>query len=536
MKFVFTFLSLLFANFLFSQSQELLGLEKELSKLGGLNFVKAAVNLSEEYYREGYYQKAVEKAKKAHSTAAQMGDKEWMAIALNRQSKALIQLPRRKAANRQEAIANFQQSIRLSENNNLKLDNLQQLKQVALMRNKKKELTQIEARIAALEGTLVIAPPLEKEEVKGLFGKRRNAIEKANAIKEENESLNMQLAQMESEKAKLRRNYQYVLNEQKSLIEDMSEEQMRQELALLQQEKLLDSMVISSMFDSINLVQQEREIAFKETELAEQKAQVELKNSQRNFLIAIAAIVLILAIGLFLRYQGMRAHNFVLEEKNNIIKEEKQRSEDLLLNILPVAIADELKEKGTASTRFYDSATVIFTDFKNFSKISKEVSPQHLVKDLDFCFKQFDKIIEKYGLEKIKTIGDAYMCAGGVPKPNNGHVVDAVRAAMEIQAFLLNWKLQKVDANEPFFEARVGVHTGPIIAGVVGSKKFAYDIWGDTVNVASRMESSGEPGKVNISKTTYDLVKDKFDCKYRGKVAAKNVGEIDMYFVEKAVA
>jgi len=186
---------------------------------------------------------------------------------------------------------------------------------------------------------------------------------------------------------------------------------------------------------------------------------------------------------------------------------------------------------GKAKTRFHNNVSVLFTDFVNFSGISENLSPEQLVENLDYCFKNFDKIIEKYELEKIKTIGDSYICAGGLTIEQPGHAQRVIKAAIEIQLFLQTLKKEKQAKKEPFFEARIGIHVGPIIAGVVGLKKFTYDIWGDTVNVASRMESSGEPGKVNISEDIYNLVKEDFSFEYRGKVDAKNKGKIDMYYV-----
>jgi class 3 adenylate cyclase len=218
--------------------------------------------------------------------------------------------------------------------------------------------------------------------------------------------------------------------------------------------------------------------------------------------------------------------------QKKIISKEKKRSEDLLLNILPHEVAEELKAKGNADAQLIDEVTVLFTDFKGFTQLSEKLSPKELVAEINECFSAFDYIMEKHSVEKIKTIGDAYMAAGGLPTANNTHAENVVNAALEIQTFMQEHKAKKLAANELFFEIRIGVHTGPVVAGIVGVKKFAYDIWGDTVNTASRMESSGEVGKVNISGTTYDLVKDKFNCVHRGKVQAKGKGEIDMYFVE----
>lgn len=208
------------------------------------------------------------------------------------------------------------------------------------------------------------------------------------------------------------------------------------------------------------------------------------------------------------------------------------KSEALLLNILPKEIAEELKINGMVEAKQFDDVTVMFTDFKNFTQISEKLNPAELVAEIDILFKAFDNIISKHNIEKIKTIGDSYMCAGGLPIANKTHAYDVVTATMDIQQFMQqHLQKRKMEGKEPF-EIRIGVHTGPVVAGIVGEKKFAYDIWGDTVNVASRMESSGEAGKVNISGCTYDLVKDKFTCRYRGKIQAKNKGGIDMYFVE----
>jgi len=223
-----------------------------------------------------------------------------------------------------------------------------------------------------------------------------------------------------------------------------------------------------------------------------------------------------------------------VQERTKELRLEKQKSDDLLLNILPEEVANELKEKGSADAKQFDMVTVMFTDFKGFTKISERLSPSQLVEEIHICFKAFDAIIAKHNIEKIKTIGDAYMCAGGLPVSNETHAVDVVNAAIEIRQFMQEHLEQKKLAGEEVFEIRIGIHTGPVVAGIVGIRKFAYDIWGDTVNVASRLESSGEAGKINISGSTYEYVKDQFACTHRGKIEAKNKGQIDMYFVENA--
>ena len=208
---------------------------------------------------------------------------------------------------------------------------------------------------------------------------------------------------------------------------------------------------------------------------------------------------------------------------------------DLLLNILPEELIEELKEKGSIAAQHFDEVTVMFTDFKNFTQIAEKLSPSELVSEIHTCFKAFDDIINKHKIEKIKTIGDSYMCAGGLPVPNKTHATDVVNAAIEIQLFVKEYYEQRKKEGKEAFEIRIGIHSGPVVAGIVGVKKFAYDIWGDTVNTASRIESSGEAGKVNISETTYYKVKDTFNCTHRGKIEAKNKGEMDMYFVESQI-
>jgi class 3 adenylate cyclase/ligand-binding sensor domain-containing protein len=217
------------------------------------------------------------------------------------------------------------------------------------------------------------------------------------------------------------------------------------------------------------------------------------------------------------------------------IRREKQKSEDLLLNILPKQIAEELKVKNATEAQEYALVSVLFTDFKGFTNVAEKLTPNELINELNICFSAFDEIIGKHGIEKIKTIGDAYMCAGGIPDPNTSNPVDVILAGLEIQDFMRRMGEEKARKGEAYWQLRLGIHTGELVAGVVGKKKFAYDIWGDTVNTASRMESSGEPMKVNISGMTYVLVKDFFVCTHRGKIPAKNKGDIDMYFVERII-
>jgi class 3 adenylate cyclase len=221
-----------------------------------------------------------------------------------------------------------------------------------------------------------------------------------------------------------------------------------------------------------------------------------------------------------------------VEERTKELQLEKNKSDDLLLNILPLDTANELKLNGFAKPKHYDEVTVLFTDFKNFTKISEKLSAVELVEEINFCYSNFDRIITKYGIEKIKTIGDSYMCVGGLDNNTKQNVINTVLAAIEIRDFMEAEKDRRSLNDQFYFDIRIGLHTGPVIAGIVGIKKFAYDIWGNTVNIASRMESASEPGKINVSGETYELIKAHFNCEYRGKVMAKNKGDIDMYFVE----
>ena len=293
----------------------------------------------------------------------------------------------------------------------------------------------------------------------------------------------------------------------------------------------------STLKDSLNKIKIQKLNEFQNVGFNEQMRIEELEKEKivtqgkiRTYgLLGGICIFLMIVFLLYRNNKQKQKANKVLEEKNIIITHEKSRSEDLLLNILPYETAQELKEKGKSEARLFDEVTVMFTDFKGFTQISEKLSPAELVAEIDTCFKAFDEIITKYNIEKIKTIGDSYMCAGGLPVPNKTNATDVINAGLEIRDFMLR---RRSENSNPGFEIRIGVNTGPVIAGIVGNKKFAYDIWGDTVNIASRMESSGEAGKVNISVTTYELVKDQFMCIGRGKIQAKYKGEIDMYFVE----
>ncbi len=288
--------------------------------------------------------------------------------------------------------------------------------------------------------------------------------------------------------------------------------------------RIRDSLSISSRTEQLmsENLKQERQ----KQEAAAVKNRLEIRQARNQLYMTHSGVgfFVIVSLLVYRNYRNQKRHNRLLDAA-------KQKSDQLLLNILPHETAEELKQTGRAKARQFEAVTVMFTDFKDFTQASERMNAEELVDVINFYFTEFDRIITRHNIEKIKIIGDSYMCAGGLPVPNGTHALDVVAAAVELQAFILEQKKRRSDDGKPFFEIRIGIHTGPVVAGIVGLKKFAYDIWGDTVNTASRMESAGEPNRVNISGATYERVKDRFACTYRGKVSAKHKGEIDMYFV-----
>ncbi len=218
-----------------------------------------------------------------------------------------------------------------------------------------------------------------------------------------------------------------------------------------------------------------------------------------------------------------------IRSQKRVIEREQKRSDELLLNILPEAIMHELKATGKTPAHRFEQVSVIFADFKDFSKISATLTPEVLVEALEAYFEAFDKVIKGFDIEKIKTVGDAYICASGIPVANQTNAFVAVEVAQKFLDVIAEYNIERKD--KVHFDIRIGIHTGPVVAGVVGFTKFAYDIWGDTVNTAARMQENGDTNKINVSQTTYDIIKEKYHCVYRGKIAAKNKGEIDMYFI-----
>jgi len=282
----------------------------------------------------------------------------------------------------------------------------------------------------------------------------------------------------------------------------------------------------------LNQFQFDYELSKKEGELSRKQVELNLKEarikSEKQARIGVTIGLGLLLIIAFIIYRNSLQKSRI----NKILDKQKAQIELLLLNILPKEVATELQTSGSSKPRHFEEVSILFTDFKGFTSIADKLSPGDLVEDLNECFIAFDSIIEKYNLEKIKTIGDSYMCAGNIPSPDPDHAYKIIKAAIEIQEFMEQYNIVRAERGLEAWEIRIGANIGPVVAGVVGKKKYAYDIWGSSVNVASRMESNGTPGRVNISAYMYETIKDRFECSYRGKIYAKNVGDLDMYFVE----
>ena len=285
--------------------------------------------------------------------------------------------------------------------------------------------------------------------------------------------------------------------------------------------------------DSLTTEQLKSELSIRDLELENERKKVTARESdnRKNILLLAVLIFAILAGFMMRSYIRKRRTNTTLQNKNEEIIKEKEKSDKLLLNILPKTVADELKEFGKTTSSYHESATVMFTDFKGFTQFSENHSPSDLVAMIDYYFSAFDEIISRYQIEKIKTIGDAYICVSGIPQANHKHIENMVEAAKEIIRFVGESVARKKSEGLPYLEIRIGIHTGPLVAGVVGSTKFAYDVWGDTVNIAARMEQSGQASAINVSETVYQALKDKYSFEYRGEIEEKNKGKLKMYFL-----
>lgn len=310
------------------------------------------------------------------------------------------------------------------------------------------------------------------------------------------------------------------LTESKKIDDNLKDEKKVKEVAQLEMQYEFDKK------------QKEQEFLTEQKQL-KQEAQLQRQKTLSFLAIGAFIIMLVFAFLIYRNYNDKKQANILLELQKEKLAEEKKKSDKLLLNILPSEIAEELKRKGRASVKQYEKVSVLFTDFVGFTNMCERISPIELIDKLDKYFEAFDNIIDKFKLEKLKTAGDSYICAGGVPTANNSNPIEIVIAGLQMQEYVNQEYAKFEEDDNQAWLIRLGIHTGPVVAGVVGKKKFAFDIWGDTVNIGARMEATGEPEKVNITGDTYNFIKHFFDCTFRGKIAAKNKGEIEMYFVDR---
>lgn len=372
------------------------------------------------------------------------------------------------------------------------------LKHAVLNPKKAKEIErkQLEYEYGRREDSLRIQQKLAEEKIK----------EQSQVVSQQTQMLQLTsktLSNTQKEKEKTQLALQQTQTD--LTIEKSNAEEQEKKLTLAEQEKAMQVI----------------KLQLQKNQLQMQDKALELRTKERYFYIL--GITGLLAFSLF----AFRSTRLQKRYNASLIKE-KKRSENLLLNILPYEVAEELMEKGFAEAKHFDNVTVLFTDFISFTSAAETMHPKQLVGELHICFKAFDEILGKYNIEKIKTIGDAYLAVSGLPTPNPDHATDVVAAAIEIRDFM---EQRKLELGEGTFSVRLGINSGSVVAGIVGVTKYAYDIWGDAVNVAARMEQCSEKGKINISETTYNLIKNKYQCIHRGKIEAKNKGNVDMYYL-----
>lgn len=490
-------------------------LEESLEGMKGKRYAKQCVKLSRLYFTGLNYDRAYEVAKMGYEEAKRKRMDDYQGICLNQAARVMIDKNPTNLNDLERARQDLKKSKDIladTDLNKIQMDNNNLLKR---LERRQQEIINPGQEKSGIEEI--------KEGISSIFN--RNTNDKEDSNKKDNITNSRDYSEMDKD---------YLLNQlasQKQAIALLSSEQLQQRYLLLEQGRLLDSMNLSSFLDSLELDNKQFEIRSKELEIKEQQSELELEKSKKRAFLGLLALILVVALGLLFSVYNARKFNKTLKNKNQEIQLEKQKADNLLLNILPAEIAKELKEKGKSDAQLFPEATIVFTDFKDFTKVAERLSPADLVNELNVCFKAFDAIVAKYGIEKIKTIGDAYMAVGGLNGDANS-AKNVILAAMEMQDFILNRRSEDPSS----FEMRVGVNSGPVVAGIVGDRKFQYDIWGDSVNTAARMESSGKEGKINISDTTYERVKNSSNLKFesRGAIAAKNKGNIEMYFVRRA--
>ncbi len=528
-KQLLTLLVFLAPLFLFAQTS-IKGLEKELSEATDN---QAKMNLQYQLakaYVSKDASKSIKLSRAAHDKAVNL--KKFGLAGQSAFIMALAYENKRDTRNAEIWLKSAQKYAMKMKDSDLIIKSVSKRSRFAKRKNnyrKAYEITQEAFDYFSKSGTSISDLEQKYELQKRQIEKDKKTLEKAKL------RLEVQINGLKNERNQLSDDKEVLTEKQKELLEE--KEKVEQEISVT--EEALESVSIEKEKAESRVRRKEREVKELtrdklEKDLLLKDQEVEILTAEKNatqawwlsiFAGALALFLVLLALSLYSRFRTKQKANIALDQ-------ERQRSDDLLLNILPKDIAAELKQNGKASAKKYDHTTVLLTDFKDFTTIAKNLTPENLVKELDYCFKGFDNIIEQYGIEKIKTIGDAYMCASGLSNKKESPK-EMIKAALEMQKFLNEYKASRIKKGLPFFEARIGIHTGPVVAGVVGTKKFAYDIWGATVNVASRLEQTCEVGRINVSEQTYNEVRYLFDFDDRGKIAAKNIGSVNMYYVNK---
>ena len=531
-------------------------LSNQLNKLSGSKHISTAFRAAELYMDAGNFDEAIKMTEKAEREAKKIGQKETMALIYQKKAELIIQRTPSVKKYSDKAYKALKSSLENTktrsveqENVDLLYDLLPRVKDNKLSNRISKLLSQTNSRI---EGYEIAAANKNKEEEERAFKKRSKSelFDDFEELESEKERLENERNTISQERTLLAKsvvdlekatsNLNNLISSRQRQINQMTKKQQEAEAVIEFNKRMVDSLKFEAWRDSVALTsqqalieRQEQDIVFQEQELQLANTEIQLRDSQRKLYLALGGIVLLLAGLMFWRFKEMKKYNDQLEAKNEIIKAEMLKSDKLLLNILPADVASELKTNGKVKTQFFDSATVLFSDFVQFSKIAASVSAEDLIEELDFIFSEFDKILKKHNVEKIKTIGDAYMCVGGVPKKSDGHAKRVANVAFEMQEFLETYNQDRKAKDLPEFQTRIGLHSGSLIAGVVGTSKFVYDVWGDTVNAADRMQSAGKAGLVNVSAATYELLKDEFEGEYRGKLQIKNMNDMEAYFISQ---
>ncbi len=495
-------------------------LQQDLEGLDGKRYAKKCVKLSKLYFEDGHYDKAYDVAKMGYAESKRKHLIDYQGICLNQAAKVRIEQPNTTLTLLDRARSDLKLSakvLRGSDLNKIEMDNTN------LMRK-------LDRRVSEIKN-----PGEEKGVLGGLAENISSIFSGSNSggsSSDDESGASTPESRRALELSGMDQDFLIKqLQAQEQASAQMSSEQLKQRFLLMQQNRMIDSMNLAGFLDSLELENKQFELKSKDIEIKEQAAELSVEKSQKRLFIALSGMIVLIAIGLLYLFFNTKKFNKTLQAKNEEIEHERQKADRLLLNILPSHIAQELKEKGHSDAPYFEEATIIFTDFKDFTKMSEKLTASNLVEELNVCFKAFDAISTKHNVEKIKTIGDAYMAVGGLSNdPESARNV--VLAGLEMQEFIRH----RMNENKDSFEMRVGVHSGPVVAGIVGDKKFQYDIWGDSVNTAARMESSGTPGKVNVSIDTYKRIKDypDFSFESRGAIAAKNKGEIEMFYVTRA--